>query len=596
MRWPRFSFVAFFLVLLAAINFPACGSNDKCSNDTDCLAGQFCRLDPATNAKTCQGGTADTCNPACATGQTCVARKCVTVCDPPCKSNEACQQGKCVSVGTGCDPACNAGQSCVNGKCVDSGTEASGNEPSVGPEPGQEPSSGEERPPQDNKVGCTTDNDCNAGFFCSNGKCAPKQGPEPNPTDNGPGPEPSPGDASAGPETPPQDQQLPPDTPPADQSGSGCSNCADNQQCVNNACVTENNGNIGNDCSPQATCPSGLSCLDIGPGISKCLQKCKNNGDCQNNSLRKVCMQLTANDSYCVNIATTGQKCGLDKKVQAICDANSVCQDGQCKKPVVSKPQESCGTGGRVCPQNFLCIRFPSNDGKNYSFCMEQCTKPGDKTACKNNFTCEQLGPNFGFCLPPGNANADDLCGGNQTGTKFDASRTCKSGLSCVGLIQPVCLAFANGTCAASKLTCPPNRKCNEIRGPQGQTFSICNLVCSKDSDCGKSHMFCDTNQKTCWPKTPTGTVEYGQACKPFGTTNQLCKQGLSCFNVTGGASGVCSKGCSKAADCPSAKDDKGNTVNAVCMINTNMCAFPCSGGAACPKGLKCIQQQYCGP
>lgn len=595
MKWPRFSFVAFLFVSLVLLQLPACSSNDKCSNDTDCLSGQFCRLDPTTNAKTCQGGTADTCNPACTTGQTCVARKCVTVCDPACKDNEACQQGKCVVVGASCNPACTGNQSCVNGACVDNGSEpTTGAESTTGAEPG----SGEEPPPQETKVGCTTDNDCNAGFKCVQGKCAPE--PSEPAGETGPGPEPTTNDASQGPEpapeAPPQDQMLP-ENPPTDTTTGGCTGgCKDNEQCVNNACVAEQNADIGKDCSPQATCPTGLSCLDIGPGLSKCLQKCKTNADCSSNSLRKTCLQLTANDSYCVNIGTIGQKCGLETKVQAICDNQSVCQDGKCQKPVTVKPQEACGTGGKVCPNQYLCIRFPSNDGKSYSFCMEQCTKPGDSTACGNNFSCEQLGPNFGFCMPPGKAEPDDLCGGQQTGATFDSSNTCKSGLSCVGLIQSVCLAFKNGDCQTSKLTCPPDRKCQTIRGPQGQSFSICSKVCSKDADCGKSHMTCDTNQGTCWPKTPTGNVDYGQACKPFGGPNDLCKQGLSCFAVTGGSSGVCSKGCAKAADCPTAKDTNGNDLSAVCMINTNMCAFPCSGGQACPKGLKCIQQQYCGP
>lgn len=590
-----------------------CGSKDKCTLDSDCLAGQFCRMEPTVGAKTCQSGAvSDACLPTCTAGQACISGKCVTLCTPACSAQEACVQGKCVAVTTDCNPACTGQTKCVSGTCILDPQEPA--RESVSPREGTAP---EEPPPaQESSTQCNSDRDCASGLRCQQGRCVAMTDPE---NANEAGTEATSDDAGHSSESTTESQptdQVTSDavglegSKPCTQSsdcpsGQSCQNgscvptggcgagCQENQQCVNGRCEAEQNSGIGQVCSVQAPCPSGLTCLDLGPNVSRCLQKCTNSGDCANNTLRKVCLQLTATDSFCVQIATIGQKCGLETKVQAICDNQSVCQDGSCTKPVEVKPQESCGSGGRVCPKDHLCIRFSSGGGSSSSYCMSQCTPGG--TACTNNATCEALGPSFGFCLPTGSATNDDLCGSQTGGTSFDTSRVCQKGLDCVSLIQAVCLKFANGDCATSKLTCPPDRKCQDLHGPQSQKFSICTKVCSKDAECGKNHMQCQSG--TCWPKAPTGNVPYAEPCKSFGNTNELCQSGLSCFYLgSSSSSGYCSKSCQTDADCPAAKDAQGQSLKAVCMVNSNVCGFICGIGQSCPNKLQCVQNQFCGP
>lgn len=611
--------VCCFLLGYTMVMHSSCGSKDKCSIDSDCLVGQYCRMDPTVSAKTCQGSNqANECQPACSTGQSCVSGKCVTLCNPPCSAQEACVSGKCQSVTNDCKPPCTGQDKCVSGTCIPGFQETMGE--SVTP-PTEK--SGEEPPvTTDNTSTCQSDNDCKTGMRCEQGRCVNVSGSEKvdetgqeaiSPNDGG-------NTSETTTETTAQDTSVQ-DTATTEtttndtntscqkdtdcasglicQNGScvpatGCgSGCQANQQCVNGRCETEQNNGIGQACSTQNACPSGLTCLNLDPQTSRCFQKCTNSGDCSQNTLRKICLQLTATESYCVQIASIGQTCGLDGKIQAICDNISVCQGGSCVKPVEVKPQEACGSAGRVCPKDHLCLRFSSNDGNSYSYCMSQCT-PGSST-CGSNATCEPLGSSIGFCLPAGTATNDALCGAQAGGATFDTSRVCQSGLDCVSLVQPICLKFATGDCATSKLTCPSDRKCQDLNGPQSQKFSICSKVCSQDSDCGKTHMQCLSG--TCWPKAPTGNVEYASPCKAFGSTKELCQAGLSCFYLgSSSTSGYCSKPCQKDTDCPAGKDTQGQSIKAVCMVGSGMCGFVCGIGQTCPTGLQCVQNQFCGP
>ncbi len=64
-----------------------------------------------------EGGGTATCDPACKSGETCEAGKCVPKpCEPACKSGEVCSAGACVP--KPCDPACKTGETCKAGTCV----------------------------------------------------------------------------------------------------------------------------------------------------------------------------------------------------------------------------------------------------------------------------------------------------------------------------------------------------------------------------------------------------------------------------------------------------------------------------------------------
>ena len=523
MRFSRMLLVCLLVLSLAPMLPMGCASKDKCSDDSDCPQGQNCRLDQVTGGKKCLTGfLVRPCVPTCKSGQQCINARCVTFCDPACGPNQACKDGTCVDVGQSCEPACSNNQRCVAGKCT------SKSERAVEPNPTERTTTentttpeeyGKEKPVPIDTTRCNSNNDCQSGFKCEQGTCIPPSGGTEVPKE-GPAPE----DAGSSldravTEAPPQDQAT------TDQAGGcskdtdcpagqtcqagtcfakgACTGCKDNEQCVSGKCIAEQDPNIGADCTQSKTCSGGLSCFALTPQKSRCFQTCKTHADCSKNALRKSCFRLSASQNYCVQYGTVGQKCDLFSKVQVICDSNSICHENVCRKPVVVKPQDSCGSQGRVCSKDYLCLRFPAPAGKTNSYCMERCTV-GGASNCKGGGTCEKLNGTFGYCLPAGKAQADEICGGQTGGKTFDSSKTCKPGLSCVNLpYHSICLQFADKDCATSKLSCPSGRKCQLINGPNGQKFSICSKVCTTTSDCGKAHMVCNPNGKTCWPKSP---------------------------------------------------------------------------------------------
>ena len=514
--FQRFGIVVL-LWVVAMLWQGGCGPNGDCNSDSECTTGFNCQLVEGT--KRC---IRPACVPACVAGQECILSRCIQTESAPQDggnnetSSETPTEQPCQGLGCACqkDADCQTNQRCASGFCILRATEGANETPTAeaGPDepitettPTEETTLTEEQPnsetsaekiPEDpiretlseqeptqekstpetisetpdntdsstnpDTNACQKDSECKAGYLCQQGTCVLAPPVVCNPS------------------------------------------CAATQQCTPSGCVSETTAGIGEECSAQKPCAQGLGCVQVSSSVSRCFQPCQGPQDCQQNTLRKACYFLGGSQSYCIQEAGNGQSCGLSGKIQALCNSATVCQESLCQVPATVAPNARCGIQGKICPQDHPCIGFPDGNGGFIRYCMKSCTyKSNDpKSDCPNLFTCEELSGTRGFCTPDGTAQADDLCGGTQSGNTFDSSKACAPGLSCVGLARSICLPLADGDCTSSGLQCASGRQCSVIYGG-GKSYSICSQVCSASNTCNKSYLGCDTSRKLCFPNNP---------------------------------------------------------------------------------------------
>lgn len=550
-------------LLSSIVLHSGCGPKSQCKSDSDCKSGELCRIEIIGGLPRCYPQEIAPCNPTCGSGEICISGKCVRVCTPPCKAGEVCKDGQCIPT---------TSKEAVESELpAEDGGLSDGYTPDL-PIPNDQP-----QPPV-----CIADGDCAAEQVCRNGQCVPSH----------------PSESIAEVTTPDggSDEQIPEQLPKDEPQVPVCnkdSDCPADQRCLNGQC-TPQQGDIGDPCSSTVPCKSGLFCLDFSPTKAYCFQPCKTSDDCATNPTRKTCMYLTQAQSFCIEIVKSGEPCGLDTKRQALCDpgANLVCNEGICKTPQQVKLYDQCGIDGKVCPQNLICLIFSN---VQFGYCLESCTPGG--AACPNGGSCYVLGPNIGACIPQGIGDHDDECGKEQTGSSLDLSQLCKTGLECVNFGRSVCMEFWTGDCQTAGKTCPVGRTCSPVKDSQGNSYGGCFLSCPQDI-CAKEHLQCNTMDKTCWPKPPTGDAPFAALCSYGGSPKEICKNGLQCYHVDqSNPRGFCSQSCKTNDDCPKYTNSKGQSISAICQITTQMCVFPCGqANQLCPDGLQCIQQQLCGP
>ncbi len=309
-------------------------------------------------------------------------------------------------------------------------------------------------------------------------------------------------------------------------------------------------------CAPAGTsCPAGSVCVLESDGTKDCEKSCSQDSDCRaehlcfKNGSTSVCRPKCTQDADC-----NSRSCNVANGVCAATRVGNACaqvtQTTDCGQLPAScdttNPAGSCtlpcgGEQQSACPVGTNCT---STGGS--SSCQKACANQAD---CRAGFNCITSG-GVSSCLPK--CTGPTSCAGAQVCDT--ASGNCIEGGPAAGTIGGACKAAGDctgvpggsGSCAQ-----PPSY-------PGGYCFISC---VGNTSVCGSN--------ATCVDFGTDGSGNPVQDCLSKCTIPSDCRGAYYCFQLSGGAGGVCTPKCQSNADCSGGK---------VCDTNGGLCVDPSSG------------------
>lgn len=604
---------------------PVCKAGKCVADSTTGTCNPACATDETCNNGTCEKKSTGACDPACATGESCKDGKCVkdtdpNKCDPACATDETCENGTCKKKTdpNECKPACAAGETCENGTCV--------------------------KKTDPNKC----DPACGSDEVCQGGKCVPKP--------------------------------------------KGCANCGVDEYCFENLRCLK----TPKTCKEAKDCASTETCVRLTEKKSVCLSKCDpSTNTSEQDFTNKACTGgwgwcLGTNRSNpkagaCVPPASKKRKVGetcrkfedFSKADYHDCVDGSSCNSGKCvascdtSKGKVNNPGCKAGTYCAGSGKNGTCRDLPdmkegtkkagedcSNvtkdkfcDGKaglycKYPKCAKACDPRKGKTgnpACGASDECVEdpvyshLG---GGCLAKATQKEGEVCDNSSkrclTGLRCSGGKCIRSCTSskpqpaecksdevcyvgtCVKKCDPANGVTGNSACGSTfycvKSSTYKPGYCRALpefkKGPVGLGESCSNVTASKFCD-GSKKLFCKYPNcvKACdITKGKTGNADCGSGdecvedtSSPIGgrclpkatqTTGQECNSntkrcvsGLNCY------SGFCEKACDSTKPQPG-----GCGGNQFCYTSGKVCVNKCDpangtvGNSACGSGFYCVK------
>lgn len=309
----------------------------------------------------------------------------------------------------------------------------------------------------------------------------------------------------------------------ASSIGSACTvqaSCGIGQFCIANV---PGGGYCTADCTASGLCPARATCVDVSVSTSLCLESCQAPGDCraEHVCLANLCLPKCTRDADCSssNCDTGTGRCGPSRV------GNACAQDGDCGQPPAlcdtSWPQGYCslpcgGSTNVTCPAGSNCSSVGGS-----SACLEACSVPGD---CRTGFVCAPDSGGFSSCIPRCSQNGD--C---APGLRCDTgSGACVEAGPAPGQLGGSCAIDAECTAAVGA-----GAFCGQAAGyPDG----YCSISCLATA--------CPPGG-TCVAFSPTD-----HDCLSACTGNAGCRSGYYCFDLGGGAGGVCTPKCTTDADC----------------------------------------------
>ena len=390
-------------------------------------------------------------------------------------------------------------------------------------------------------------------------------------------------------------------------SGPGC---APGTVCITGRCTPWQQR--GSRCVRDADCPAatrceggrcgvpgdeGLPCRDTLPrcdGDARCLGgTCVGAGTCEQRSLGARCGAgrscVRGTTSGCEADGGEGRRCrdGAEARALGLCDAGLVCEG------LVCVPRMRSGGGcvpGRRCADGRWCISAGMGtrcvpDGSEGTPCSPSWSTCAEGLSCSGGF-CQVARLQRGEACSPVAACVPALVCGSQDGrcaprgTFSNACRFaepwCDPGLTCVGLINPICLRVS-----------PPGGGCLDALCAAG-------AICTGDGRCVApgslgarcdSPLRCDASLRCRLGFCGAPAVE-GEACaSPLECADDLvCEAGRCIAPVvrpTGGRDQRCrvsSPWCDPGLVCDGTTCAAGAPVGA-----------PCGGSTACGEGLSCV-------
>ena len=175
-------------------------------------------------------------------------------------------------------------------------------------------------------------------------------------------------------------------------------------ECATGLCVTQfAGGYCSTQCSASQTCPSGATCVELSPGVDRCLQSCAADTECRTGFVCSV--------HLCIPACTTSTECGPGN----YCDSSHHCQRSGTPPP----PDAGTPTGNSVgdycapcqtsddCPgQGTYCLLISSRTGSSGA-CGSTCTRDTD---CPSGGSCQPVTDRFGRVLTYNCAPTNEVC------------------------------------------------------------------------------------------------------------------------------------------------------------------------------------------
>jgi hypothetical protein len=406
---------------------------------------------------------------------------------------------------------------------------------------------------------------------------------------------------------------------------------------------------LGESCSLQNTCASGLTCVTTQQGSQTgiCLNACSN--------INNFC----PSGEKCYDIGGSGA-CACQSN--ADCNNGKSCQNNQCTGATSTNNRqlgEACDLQND-CANGLVCV--VTQQGAQSGICFEECTQSG---RCTTGERCTSLNNGRSACVcqgdnecPNGNLCKDFRCVNNQNlrkiGEVCSVSIRCEAGLTCVvttpNASSGFCLALcqnAGGRCTTGEpcvplgngenaCACQGDNECNNGKGcrelrcvgdsnegaKEGERCNptcqsglnclgnpsvdgICVRPCQQDSQCASIFTKCDTARQHCVAENK-GTRQRGETCDP----QNLCVSGLFCTVLQQGAqTGVCLPICNPQDANPCAGGERCEPLQTggqgVCLCQSNdhcrpggVCQqYACSGGTipgSCSVDSQCKDTEVC--
>ena len=280
----------------------------------------------------------------------------------------------------------------------------------------------------------------------------------------------------------------------------------------------------------------------------------------------------------------------------------------------------------------------------NYADCVggESCAGAAcvsDNPMAPTAGACAQLGcMDVCDCPDPaasgiegGTLVCDVLTGDMQNGCFFDCSggAECPDGMVCLGGFF---CAYSDAATAGPYGDCvnPPGTQCEEggciADNPMDPTAGVCIQPCMTADDCpegpagatvvcqdasndmmNECFLSCGQLGGTCpdgmeclldficaWPVMEPVVPGFGDCVDPV--PNDECLDTETCFTDNAGnpTNGFCTSDCTMVDDCPDAPETGTAAVACADLGGGDTCYLDCMGGATCPDGMVCIDDNYC--
>jgi MYXO-CTERM domain-containing protein len=390
--------------------------------------------------------------------------------------------------------------------------------------------------------------------------------------------------------------------------------CSSGTFCQNNTCSGQKpNGSVcggGNECA-SGKCVDSTCCDEVCTGTCQACNIAPSAGVCTTYSA------YTDPDSECLHTCSGGASCWSDCKTDGDCGPGYYCSGTTCAAKQVNgntcTAANECANGNCVdgvccdtpCSATCQACSQPGNLGTCTTFTA--FTDPGDEcthtcsggtscwTTCVNDTHCAS-----GHYCKSGDCVVKEVNGAACSANVVCASNNCVDGVCCDTACNGQCDACdgatkgwsgaVNGTCAMG-----PNGFAGEPACP-GQpcigASADCEVICTTDTECVNG-FYCDSAGKckaqksqgmACDPKAGLGCLEAG--CRICSTNN--CVDNVCCDTPCAGA---CDECVSQGGKCAFAA--KGSPGDPQCA------PFTCTGGSdtcpsSCSSDAECVGPSYC--
>lgn len=406
--------------------------------------------------------------------------------------------------------------------------------------------------------------------------------------------------------------------------------CSEGNDCnLFGICTPNGDREPGESCADDRfACGDGGFCINYGTRYAQCTQRCERERDCEDGN---TCFITETGEGFCIREGEReqGEFCGDDPlSCEGICSGDAVSFDSgafcvnPCERDVDCPGTSYCTEVGEAgerycqpdgeleqgddcsldpfaCERGSVCVGY----GTGNAFCSQPCEADAE---CGAGNWCVPVAEGQGYCVPAGEAEVGDACGGDRF--------SCGPNLICGAPERPQCFQL----CTDDPDGCPDGQTCLEP-SESGERFCYPNgdrdygAACADDEYSCALPTFCAENfseQARCTiscsrdGECPPGDWCYstatGGVCRPGGTAGPMescegdlyaCRPGLTCL-LGGGPGAFCAEECTGFPS--TCGDDEACTyigyARSVCIATGNTD----HGGSCAEDRFACFEDTWC--